>query len=217
MKNSLFILLFILTFSISVFSQTNEQNKCPIISIAGPAGLPIGRQEVDFIVSVENSGENTLEYIWTSSIGEIIKGQGTPNITVKQLPEIGNVTVTVEIKGLPEGCPNTGSEALGGHPVEAEAIQIDEFSISPNRIDKARLDYLISEMQRDPSAQIYIIEYFPPQTTDAAIKRKFKLLRDYISKIRKQDISRFTFVKGNLDENKTRFWLVPAGATPPMP
>jgi len=215
MKYFLLILILICASSFSVFSQSNDSKKCPEIIIIIPSGILDLNEEGNFTAQVDIEDGRKLEFFWTTNSGKIIYGQGTSTVTVKRLTMLESLTVAVEIRGLLEGCPNTFSETLMGYCFKIEAIQIDEFSISPNRIDKARLDYLISEMQRDPSAQIYIIEYFPPQTTDAAIKRKFKLLRDYISKIRKQDISRFTFVKGNLDENKTRFWLVPAGATPP--
>ncbi|HQU81870.1 MAG TPA: hypothetical protein PKY59_02020 [Pyrinomonadaceae bacterium] len=216
MKSFLFTSLFILTFSLSAFSQTNGTAKCPDMQIYGPPGLPNENQEVNFTLSVKNVEENSLQYKWTSSAGDIIQGQGTPKITVRQLPKLGSITAVVEITGLPEGCPNTFSENLIADPLPKSNL-IDEFSIVPHRIDKSKIDYLISRMQAEPYAQVFIIENFAPKTTKAAIKRKFKLISDYISKIRKQDISRFTFVTGNMNGNKTQFWLVPAGATPPTP
>lgn len=185
MKYFLLILILICASSFSVFSQSDDSKKCPETTITIPPGILDLNEEGNFTAQVDIEDGRKLEFFWTTNSSKIIYGQGTSTVTVKRLTMLENLTVAVEIRGLPEGCPNTFSETLMGYCFIPESIQIDEFSIAPNRIDKARLDYLINEMQRDPSAQIYIIEYFPTQTTDAAIKRKFKLLRDYISKIRK--------------------------------
>ena len=92
---------------------------------------------------------------------------------------------------------------------------IDEFSIASTRIDKARIDYFLTELQNNPNDQGYIIEKFKKNTPKAAIKNKLKKLSDYLVKIRRFDPTRITIVHDLADENRTQFWRVPPGAETP--
>lgn len=214
MKNLLCVSIFILALSLSAFSQTTENSNCPTISILGPAGIVAPNNPATYVVKIERKGkELKLEYIWSVNAGEILEGQGTESLVVKQPDAI--LIVTVEIKGLPEGCESFSSEtSCYLRPSEAEMI-IDEFSIASTRIDKARIDYFLTELQNNPNDQGYIIEKFKKNTPKAAIKNKLKKLSDYLVKIRRFDPTRITIVHDLADENRTQFWRVPPGAETP--
>ena len=94
-----------------------------------------------------------------------------------------------------------------------EAIKFDEFEKATNGNVKMRMDAFYVELNNDPSASGYIINY----GTDKEIAKREKQIRNAMA-FRKYDISRITFVRGGFREVvKTEFWLVPAGANPPSP
>ena len=109
--------------------------------------------------------------------------------------------------------PNTFTETSFGDPLP-EAKKVDEFDLNEIRIDKARLDNLIAELQQDPTSQAYIIEKFNRKTTEAVIKRKIQKITNHL-KLRNQDAERFTIVFDLAEQNSTQLWIVPAGANPP--
>lgn len=211
MRRPYSVLLFILVLSSFAFSQAADENAhCPTLDVTGPAGIVSPGQSAIYTANIDTKGkELQMQYIWTISAGEISSGQNTNSITVKQ-PEFATITATVEIKGFPEGCPNIDSEASIGDP-NPQAVKIDEFSLSEQRIDKARLDYFLTELSNNPNDQGYIIEKFKRGTSQATMKSKFQKIRNYI-KLRRFDATRIILVHDFGDENSTNFWRVPPGA-----
>ena len=187
---------------------------CPTLSVSGPSGVTAPGETMTFTASV-SGGDVT--YNWSVSAGTIESGQGTPSITVRTSPDMagGNVTATVEIGGTPPDCrcQTTASETA---PVASvpEASIVDEFGPAVNDDVKARVDNFYTQLNNNPSAQGYIINYGTP----AQIRRRRAQIVSAIN-FRNFDISRVTFVDGpdNGTGINTRFYIVPAGATPPTP
>jgi hypothetical protein len=162
------------------------------------------------------SGGGDVTYNWAVSAGTISSGQGTSSITVDTTGLAGqNVTATVDLGGLDPncGCPSNASEtgSVQGLPT---ATQIDEFGKVTNDDIKARVDGFYTQLNNNPAAQGYVINYGSP----ADIKARRAAIMKAIA-FRKYDPSRLTFVDGP-DQGTgimTRFWLVPSGAVPPTP
>src|SRR5687768_13986812 len=97
--------LIVLAACMSLTAQ--QTTSCPHVTITGPAGVTAPGETATYQVSV-NLSENQklqLEYVWSTTAGEIVRGQGTTSIEVRR--ELGRTMVaTVEVRGLPEGCPN---------------------------------------------------------------------------------------------------------------
>lgn len=218
MKNLLCASLFIFAFCFSAFSQTENNPNCPVLSVSGPAGIISPGEIMTFTANLDEKAKNyNIEYVWSvSEENALVKGQGTPTIEVIQNNEGRGTTATVEIKGLPEGCPNTESEASALY-CSTQPVLIDDFSLESTRIDKARIDNLLNELFNNPNDQGYIIEYFEPKTSKALIDQKIKKITDYIGKIRRFDTNRITIVRASENENRTKFYLVPPGAELPAP
>jgi hypothetical protein len=110
MKQILLTLILFLMLQICAFAQT-EKLPCPKISIAGPSSTD-SESPWTFTALVENQSDYPeVEYLWDTTAGKIISGQKTQTIKLDVRNTDGrNITVTVEIKGLPKGCPNTFSE-----------------------------------------------------------------------------------------------------------
>ena len=98
------------------------------------------------------------------------------------------------------------------------AVLIDTCAVSDKCIKdddiKARVDAFYIELNNNPSASGYIINY----GTDKEIARREAQIRKAIA-FRKYDSSRITMVRGgNTGVGAvSKFWLVPAGAENPAP
>lgn len=93
------IVLLALFFAPAVLAQP-----CPMISVTCPdSGYTTS---ITFNAHVSGSGKPTFK--WMVSAGRIATGQGTSSITVTGF-EGHSPTATVEIGGIPSGCPNQAS------------------------------------------------------------------------------------------------------------
>ena len=96
------IVLLALLFAPSILAQ-----QCPMISVISPdSGY---NTSITFNAHVSGSGKPIFN--WTVSAGRITAGQGTSSITVTGF-EGHSPTATVEIGGIPNGCPNQASCAI---------------------------------------------------------------------------------------------------------
>jgi hypothetical protein len=190
---------------------------CPTLSVTGPAGVTAPGETMTFTANVAGGTSETLTYNWTVDNGTIIEGQGTPVIRVATTADLAGQSVRAEVTisgaDLCEECPKTASEtaAIASIP---ECRDVDEFGVLANDDVKTRFDSFFIELQNNPDATGYIINY----GTARDVTRREKLIRDYIV-FRKLDGSRINFLRG--DENggtlRTRFVLCPPGAPAPTP
>ena len=213
-----FPLLFCLVVFLAGFAaaQTEQNASCPAVEVSG-GGVVDAESPMSFTVNVRDYDLSKLSFKWMVSAGKISKGQDTGSIEVSDYERGENVTATVEVKGLPEGCPNTASETGGSTYCPPPPRLVDEFGVTTNGDVKARMDSYFAALAADPNAQGYIINY----GTDREIARRETQLRNSIA-FRKYDASRLTFVRGGANPNGangvwTRFWIVPPGASPPTP
>ena len=188
---------------------------CPTLSLNGPSGITNPGDTMTFVASV--SGGKDVTYNWTVSAGTIESGQGTSSITVRTTSGMAgeNVTATVEIGGLdPDcNCPASASETAGIESIPG-VIDVDEFGPQKDDEIKARVDNFYIQLNNNPNAQGYVINYGTP----AEIKKRVAQI-DKAIKFRGYDRSRLTFVNGpdNGDGVRTKFSIVPPGAEAPMP
>ncbi len=188
--------------------------ECPTLDVTGPAGVVNAGETMTFTANV-SGGSASPTYNWSVSGGTITEGQGTPVIRVATTSEMAGstVTATVDIGGLCDECDKTAS-ASAQIPDEIKAINVDEFGPLANDDVKARVQNLYIELNNNPSAQGYIINYGSAKD----IAKREKVINDAI-RFLKLDASRVTLVRGS-DQGggiRTVFWVVPAGATPPTP
>lgn len=126
MKWTVWVLTLVLSISAYAVGQDRPSSECPEISIIGPARIAEPGQTGSYTAKIDMRGMRySPEYVWTASHGRIVKGQGTTQVEViHDQPEIENLTVTLEVRGLPSGCQNTVSEALAIAPTQT-AKKID--------------------------------------------------------------------------------------------
>lgn len=188
---------------------------CPTLSVSGPSGITSPGSTMTFTANV--SGGSDVTYNWTVSAGTIVSGQGTPSITVSTTEAMAgsNVTATVELGGTdPQcNCPTSASETAGVADKLTPSLT-DEFGPAPDDDVKARVDNFYIQLNNNPSARGYVINYGTP----AQIKKRRAQIMKAIN-FRKYDASRLTFVDGpdNGTGVNTKFYLVPEGAANPTP
>lgn len=229
MKSLFVVSILILAFCAASIAQTDQSAKCPTVSIIGPASIVNPGETGMFTAIINKEQRDQYIYSWTITGATIIEEKGKDVIDLgKAFESVGKTQIrfrippemagestmgTVEVKGLPEGCPNTASESFIFCPVPV--AEINEFSISPTQIDKAKLAGLAEELENNPSAQIYIVERFEKKILPQTVKRKRQKTIDYL-KESGMDPSRFTLIYGYADITLTQIILVPSGAMPPV-
>lgn len=216
MKKILFISVLIILFGLNLFAQ--DPANCPTIDVIGPGGIPFQGEPVSFTANVDTKERTDLqiEYVWTVSSGKIIYGQGTPNITVERDSD-ESITVTVEIKGFPEGCSNADSETMGCGLRPPQPIKAGEFLNFVTPTEKNQLKDLKNKVLNDSNAQIYVIGRFKENTSEKETAQKLKKLGRFLMKELAVESSRITITRVFGESEFSEIWLVPPGANNPQP
>jgi len=202
------------TITVEECPDCKPECSCPTLSVSGPSGLTNPGETMTFVANV-SGGDVT--YNWTVSAGTIASGQGTSTITVDTtgVAPGSNVTATVDIGGVQTGCgcPTNASDT-GGIVEKPRATDVDQFGKATDDDVKARVDNFYIQLNNNPNAQGYILNYGTP----AQIKARRAQIMKAIN-FRKYDASRVTFVDGPDTGNgiNTKFVLVPPGADKPTP
>ncbi|HYH84230.1 MAG TPA: helix-hairpin-helix domain-containing protein [Pyrinomonadaceae bacterium] len=218
-----------------------EEPACPTITMDAPNSVPVG-DIVQFTVRVTGATPvTTVGYNWSASRGTIASGQGTPSIGVDSsgVPPGHQITATVEVSGYDPRCNTTGR--LSTNVIAPQARKIDDFpdpfigtlgseDIFSDELqerfatENARLDIFAIELQNDPTAEGHVIVYHfgNGDGTKGTIDQRASRARDYLVNRRGIDSGRIVvriviFEDPTLNEYRFELWLVPRGATPPVP
>jgi len=192
----------------SGFAQTSST--CPVVTVYGPPGIVLPGEIVRFSVTVNSVEEaRPLTYKWSLSNGVIRSGQGTPDIEVV-LPR-SDLTVTVEVGGLPQNCPSMSSDTVPcywGTPIPEKLVEIPGVLTTKNL---AHIKEAIDNHQDRPYDQFYFI--LSGKNQKKSRDRKLTALK----RLFKSDPSRATYVLSEQTDDKVTMWAVPPGATRPTP
>lgn len=202
--------------AVAVGFAQNEKPECPTINVYGPAGITPPGEPLKFTVELKGAIPDSVGYKWKLSTGKILEGQGTNAITMVYDRDGSPVSATVELSGLPDGCPNNATDTLFYDTLPVPEL-VAEGSTAVTSIDKVRLDKLAAELIANPGYQGYMIEYFPFRTNQKTIDSKIRSIRQHLKK--SVDGSRITIVIDTDSSAKpmTRYYIVPPGAMNPTP
>ncbi|HEV7643182.1 MAG TPA: hypothetical protein VGO50_04500 [Pyrinomonadaceae bacterium] len=110
MKKLILLLLIAPVCCLCAFAQKKTHERCPRVSVETSFISVIDGYPMTFRARVFKAGKSKLRYRWTLLNGEIIEGQGTPEIKVDTLGYQGEkIKATVTISGLPKRCRNRAS------------------------------------------------------------------------------------------------------------
>lgn len=210
----LLVLATALTLSVFTVAQKTTDNPCPTVSVEGPSGIIEPGEIAIYSAEVNARGLNiTLLYKWTVSAGTIVSGQGTAKIEVRN-PTGWNTTARVEVQGFPIGCPNVDSETGGGTgPDLPIPRKLTEF-FGP--LTRANFGDIVGAALREPNSQLYIFLSGTTRNTAQSVRRKRSSIATGALKQLNRD-GRITIIESTKKDDLTVIWLVPPGASPPLP
>lgn len=209
MRKPICVILAVFVFSALMSAQNAENYPCPQISVDGPSGFVERGRLAIFSAHFRGIDKRLkLRYKWSVSTGEIVSGQGTKTIAVRQPDE--PIAVTFDVIGLSAGCAHLASETeivdRGPQP-----IRLDSFSGPVSQINPARFDRIKEILRQNRSSQllIYLSHSKQHQSVDIEAWRK-GVFHDLTSP--KEDY-RITFVEIEMaDDDRAEIWLIPPGA-----
>lgn len=207
------------------FVSETTSSPCPYrFHLEGPDKVMEG-DLVTFTAINSGTAPIPLRYQWRAN-GTITSGAGTPTITVDSTGMAGK-TIEAELDVNDDTYDNrcrqviTVPTEVGTIPPRPTPFRCDEFEAGVHDLDKARFDNCVIQVQNTPDAQLYVIIY--PGTdrrsrTANTYEKTSKFMLDYMVKTRGLDPRRMQIVKGS-ERQKTTYvlWVVPPGATPPVP
>ena len=194
------------------------EETCPDIKISTPQNALLPRQSAFFEVFFGNGiGPKQYKYFWTASLGKIAGGQGTAKIELipARQDNGSNLTVSVQIGGLPRNCESTFSSDI--IPIVQLPIgdPVDRYGKSSKYDERSRIDSFFIQLNNNPtSAGLFVIGF---NSADSG-KYKRSRLSNILTSInfRKYDIKRVSFAIYEGDfEDDTSLWLVPPRAELP--
>jgi len=205
-------ILFIFILVSAVSAQSDTSPACPTIDVNGPVRFIKPGDTATYSVQIDLKGlQLNPQYIWSVSAGQILKGQGTSSVDVQQTIEA--LTVTVEVEGLPSGCPNTASETIFIEP-QPQAVKLDEFTGPISYVDKGRFGKVTEIVRKNPNGQLVIfVGYQKGAGFDERSSRRQEIIGN-LALFRDED-GRITFVDVGDNREIVQFWLVPPGADMP--
>lgn len=201
------------------FAQSAPRPACPTVSVLGPPGVPKPGKPVPFEATVKGEVDGLdLRFLWTAKDGAIATGQGTSKVGVYWPDWCFSLLVTVQVTGLPAGCPSTASEVAGvSHCRPTEAVLIDEFVGPLSKITTARMDKIGLAVAKDPLARLYVVISGKPRSPRSYIRSKRAVLAKKLAHSRGPDSYRVVYVDSDKGDDRIKLWLVPAGARDPEP
>ena len=212
----IWLLLAIIVATSPLLLNAQTPANCPTITVTGPAGIVAPGDMATFVVSVDvpEAEKAKLVYLWSSDTGEIASGQWTASIAVRR-QKGQSLVATVEVAGLPAGCPNTASELMtqcDGLPIPEK---IGEFDGASFKGDPSDLNSIVREMNDNPTNQLFIFFGYQkePQTEPESLREQ-RVLSYLSGAIGGRE--RITTVKYFDGVQLVQFWRVPPGASNPV-
>lgn len=206
MKHLTLTILFILFLVFSVLSQS----QCPTISISEPKFLD---DAIVFTANLNKESENyKIEYLWIVTGGKIVDGQGTKNVKIVQNNYYERTDVTLEIKGLPENCPNKTDEVWQVPVCGLTRVLADRYSEMPSQINRKSLSEFAKTFQADLGNKALIIEQFKSGTSRDAIRRKLINTFLYLTQDLRFPANRIIWQILDDTENRTYLYYLSEGA-----
>jgi hypothetical protein len=212
MKNLLFTSILVLTFSFGTFAQTNEASPCPTISVTGPPGLTRSGEIVTFTAELSKEADKfNPTYKWTVSDGEIVEGQGTLVINVLQKDSKEGFSATIEIFGLPKGCPTTFTVAPVISNDIVDIFPFDTYWKMAFADEKVRLQNAISQLEKEPDFIALFVINFTNKESYSAVKSRVTRITNFLNKNLGINRHKFKFEYSQRDNSNTEIYLLPKG------
>jgi hypothetical protein len=191
---SLIAAIFLL--SSGLYGQSTD-SPCPSITVTGPAGMIGFGDAAQFSASVDGLESLIgIGYEWSVNEGTIVEGQGTSAISVRTTKENqgANITVTVQVTGIPVGCTTSASEVARVAPMISCGLPVDEYGPVLWLEEQARLDNFLIQLTINKRYRGYFHIRIGPTENSTTIKKHIERILNHVrSRDPKFDLSRLIF------------------------
>lgn len=203
-------IVLLLAFVSAVSAQTTEP--CGI-DVVGPATVSPGTPLVFKIKVTGKLPTATPEFKWYLSLGTIIKGEGTDEITVDTTGLAGLVlTATAELAGAAPHCKLVGAKTVTITMPPLPSCPFDQYGDIKFENEKARLDNFVIQILNSPQARGLILMYAGQETFKGEAAYRLQRVKSYLSNVRGLDASRLIAVDcGFVKELTAILYVVPDG------
>ena len=205
----IFSIFFLLTLVSAVSAQTTET--CAI-EIDGPSTI---EPEKPLVFKVKVTGKlptSTPEFRWFISLGTIIKGEGTDEITVDITGLAGQtLTATAQLTGAPSGCKDVASITTSITLPPPPTCSFDSYGDIKFENEQARLDNFAIQIQNMAPSRGLILMYAGKKTFKGEAAYRLQRAKSYLN-FRGIDSSRIIAVDcGFVQELEAILYVVPDG------
>jgi len=192
--------------------------QCPTVTVSCP-DTGAGGVEMTYTANVSGGDPNvTPTFNWTVSAGTISSGQGTSSISVDTTGTAGQtITATVDVGGFSRECRTSNSCTASVAKPAAPSVKYGEYVTRDLSANKPQLDKYVLALQKDPTAQGYLIAYGGRTSRPEDAQKAADNATDYTMNVRKMDGARtLSGVGGYREQPTVEMWIAPPGGTPPM-
>jgi hypothetical protein len=208
----------LLLFASAIRAQTPVN--CGIVDIDGPSTVEPGTSVV-FKVKITGPIHTTKpEFKWNLSVGTIMTGQGTDEITVDTVGLGGqDVIITVELSGAPRDCRALASRTMQVTPAPiACGKPFDLYGDIKFEDEEARLDNFAIQLMNQPLAATgTILLSAGKETYHNEARERLDRIKSYLVDVREIDPVRIVTIDCGFDSIlTTTLYIVPPGIAPPQ-
>jgi len=199
---------------------------CPYpVRLSAPTETADG-SVITYSADVTYNGSKNLLYTWTVSPAnaKILSGAGTSKLELDTTGLAGQrliATLVVDDGSGELGCRQIVQASTYVPPIERRervASQFDVCCSCASDDQKARLDNLGIALQNDPTSTAYVIAYAGRGSKRGHANLLLKHAQEYLTATRGVDAGRIVVLDGGTrDQDCVELWIVPQGATPPVP
>jgi hypothetical protein len=192
--------------------------ECPRVSVTCSTDLIGPERTAIFSGSISGADPNTnYQFEWALTGAKILRGQGTPTLTIG---EIGDdvVKTALVITGLPSECPNSASASFLS-PIEPPAPRkIAEFVSTTRRRERRILNRYVQELIRKPTVQGFIFVYQSPGENGVSLTRHLDQIRKYLEVPLGMPAGRIEVAGGGYRKaSEVELWIIWQGSVRPLP
>lgn len=218
MNRSIQILSVFLLLTLGSVVRAQTPVTCGIVGIDGPDTVELGAA-LHFKVRTTGMPHTTKpEFTWKVSVGTILDGQGTDQISVDTTGIGGQaVTVTVELSGAAPGCNGSASTTTQIEPPALSCGRpFDEYGDIKFEDEKARLDNFAIQILHIELSSGYILMAAGQKTFENEATERLARARSYLVKVRDIDPNRVvTLDCGFTQDLIIKLYIASPGASPP--
>jgi hypothetical protein len=214
----LVLVLFVILVPLTAFAQIPQ--KCPTVWISSPTTAIEARESLVFKARLTGLGATAQpEFHWEISVGTIVSGQGTPQLTLDAVGLGGQlVTAKVSIGGLATAC---SVEAAHSYPIPLPPpicqCTFDQYGRINFEDEQARLDNFVIQIFNFPRSQGYIIAYAGKDSKKGEAAKRLLRAKAYLVSIRQMTAGRIVTIDGGYKETfQVDLIVVPPGAIAPI-